>query len=46
MSEDEMKTMWPGTEEYVDLCGFCLNCDEEEDQEWFGLDSDGYHVEE
>ena len=25
MSEDDMKTMWPDSKEYTDLCGFCMS---------------------
>lgn len=46
MSDEEMKTMWPGTTDYVELCGYCLASDNEEDNDWLDLDTETHHVDE
>lgn len=39
MTEDEMKTKYMDSNEYVELCTFCLREDDfDDDPEWFDLE--------
>lgn len=39
MTEDEMKTKYADSNEYVELCTFCLREDDfDDDPEWFDLE--------
>ena len=50
MSEEDMKTVWPDSKEYTDICGYCMSIaldpdDADFDEEFISFD-ETQHVEE